>query len=237
MGTSRWWRSAALAVVSVMGVGACGTSHTRPAAAPAPVTTTLLHRSRALLDATPSVHFALSSAGVASSTTAITGGGGDLVRPDRLRGSFAVEVGGFGAMVAVVETGGIFYAKPPFQPHYSVTKPSAYGLGDPAQLLRATNGVSSLLTTMTGVRTGGQVRVGGELLDVVSGEVPGSKVPVLPDLAPSKPVLIVAEIDPASDQLRQVRLSGPFTAAASTTTYTVTLTAYGEKLAITAPTT
>jgi lipoprotein LprG len=174
---------------------------------------------------------------VQGSSIDLTGGTGDLVRPDELTGSFMVSDAGLDVSVAVVEVGGRFYAQPPFANHYSVTNPSTYGLTDPAQLLNPTTGVSALLTSMTGVHTEGQQRLSGELVDVIAGSVPGSQVPVLPDLDRATPVGLTASIDPQSGQLRRVALAGPFTKATATTVYTVTLTAYGEHVHVTAPAT
>ena len=159
------------------------------------------------------------------------------MRPDELSGSFSVTSAGLSASVAVVEVGGRFYAQPPFATHYTVTNPASYGLGDPAQLLNPTTGVSTLLTEMTGVKAEGQKRIAGELLDVITGVIPGRRVPVLPDLAPSAPVMLTALVNPKTAQLRQVALAGPFTSATATTVYTVTLTNYGEHVKVTAPAT
>jgi hypothetical protein len=225
----------ALAVVA----GACGGSArgtTHPAAKALPPSV-LLRRSRAVLDATRAVHFTLAGHDIVGSSVELTAGSGDLVRPDELTGSFTVSSGGLSGSVGVVEVGGRFYAEPPFASHYSVTNPAGYGLGDPAALLDPTTGVSALLTSMTGVHAEGRRRISGELVAVIGGTIPGRLVPVLPDLARAVPVTLTASIDPTTAQLRQVSLAGPFTSAKATTTYTVTLTDYGEHVTVTAPAT
>jgi lipoprotein LprG len=221
----------ALIGLSLM-VASCG-GHQSPTEAVTPLA--LLQKSRTVVDATPAIHFNLSSTNVSHSGTELTGGSGDLVRPDGLTGSFSISSSGLGATVAVVEAGGRFYAKLPFTTHYVVTTPESFGLRDPAQLLNPNTGLSPLLTSMAGVHTEGSRRISGELVTVISGTIPGREVPVLPDLARSLPVSLTASIDPRSDQLRQVTLAGPFTSATATTTYTVTLTDYGEHVKITAP--
>lgn len=228
-------RAGAGLVAAVLALGACG--HSSRAAAPTVSTATLLARSRAVVDAAPAVHFTLSSQDVAGSSTELTGGTGDLVRPDELVGSFTVSASGLQASVGVVEVSGKFYAQAPFAAHYSLTNPASYGLGDPASLLNARTGVSSLLTSMSSVHAEGQQRISGELVDVVGGTVPGAAVPVLPDLERSVAVRLTVSIDPRSDQLRRVVLAGPFTARGVTTTYTVTLTDYGEHVDVRAPAT
>jgi hypothetical protein len=221
-------------LITVLLAGACGGSGGGPPVKAVPAAT-LLHRTRTVVDDASAVHFVLSSADVTSKGITLTGGSGDLVRPDELQGSFTVSTGGLDVAVGVVEFGGRFYAQPPFANHYTVTDPASYGLGDPAQLLSPTTGVATLLTSMTDVRNLGEKRLSGELVEVITGTVPGRSVPVLPDLRRSTPVTLTASIDPVSAQLRQVALSGPFTSPTATTTYTVTLSHYGEHVHVVAP--
>ena len=75
----------------------------------------------------------------------------------------------------------------------------------------------------------------GSCPDGISATVPGSSIPVLPDADPSAPVTMVAAIDPKTDQIRQIVLTGPFTSASSNSTYVVTLTNYSEAVTITLP--
>jgi lipoprotein LprG len=124
----------------------------------------------------------------------------------------------------------------PFTSSYAEVNPSEFGLTNPANLLNPTTGVSGLLTDAApGARLEPQQRLEGELVDVVSGTVPGTKVPVLPDANPSARVDLTAFIDPTSHQLRQVVLSGPFVSKTTTSTYTVTLTDYGEHVTVAPP--
>jgi hypothetical protein len=226
------------------GVAACGGSSggapkAKSASAPRSVSASaLLARSRAVVDATGALHFALSSTGIPSSGTNIVGGSGDLVRPADLSGSFTVALSGVQASVKVVAIGPAFYAELPFTSSFAKVNPASLGLGNPAQLLSPATGVSALLTDAArGARRTGSIRRAGELLDEVTGTVPGDKIPVLPDADRAKPVRLVASIDPSNYQLRQVSLSGPFTSATTTTVYTVTLTDYGEHVSVAAPST
>lgn len=214
----------------------CGGS-SAPSGAKSVTASALLHRAKTTLDGTHAVHFQLTSQGTRSSGggATITGGQGDIVRPDRLRATFDATVSGFSAAVNVVAVGSTFEAQLPFQSGYRPTDPSSFGLGNPAQLLDPTHGLSAMLVSATSPRRSGQERLAGELLDKVSGSVPGDRVPVLPDKDRSRPVALVAGIDPADGQLRQVRLTGPFTSASADSTYVVTLTRYGEHVAITLP--
>ncbi len=195
---------------------------------------TLLRLSKATIDATPALHFTLTSKDVSTNGTNITGGSGDVVRPDELTASFTVTVDGLGASVKVVSKGGVFEAQLPFSNSFTKTQPQSFGFTDPAQLLDKTNGLSSLLIAGTGARSVGQTRLAGELLDQIAFTVPGAKVPVLPNANPSQPVTVTAAINQKNHQLRQVTLVGPFTASTNST-FIVTLTNYGEHLTITLP--
>jgi lipoprotein LprG len=221
---------AGLAALLASLAGACGGSST-PKANPQ----TLLHNAKTVIDQTSSVHFTLTSQNVSGGGINLTGGQGDIARPDQLQGSFAVTVNGFNAHVNVAAKGGVFLAQLPFQSHYSVTKPSSFGLGDPSQLLDPNRGLSNLLIEGTNAHVTGQERLAGELLYEVTSTVPGRSVPLLPNANPSKPVTVVSAINPHTYQLRQISLTGPFTSSSSNSTYTVTLTKYGEPVTITLP--
>ncbi|MGH9115741.1 MAG: LppX_LprAFG lipoprotein [Acidimicrobiales bacterium] len=227
------WTAAGLAALMAGAAGCGGGGHSS-----APVNAnpqTLLSKAKAKLDSTQAVHFTLDGENVSNRGTNLTGGSGDIARPDLLQGSFSVSVNGFEANVGVASKGGVFEAKLPFSKHYAVTKPASFGLSDPSTLLDPNHGLSSLLSDASGAKVTGQERLSGELLDEVSFTVPGSTIPVIPDLKPSQPVDMVAAINPSSYEVRQMVLTGPFTSASSNTTYTVTLTRYGEPVTVTLP--
>ncbi|MGH9122045.1 MAG: LppX_LprAFG lipoprotein [Acidimicrobiales bacterium] len=218
-----------LAAAAVL-ASACGSS--APTASPE----RLLQQAKTVLDATNAVHFTITSQAVSKSGTNVVGGDGDLARPNQLAGTFQVQLAGFTVSVKVIDVGNKFYAEPPFQTTYTATNPNNYGLGNPADLLSTSVGVSDMLATAEDPTSAGTVRLSGELLDQVHAQVAGKNVPVLPDLAPSVPVSMLVGIDPTTHQLRQVALTGPFTSTSSSTTYTVTLTNYGESFTATLPT-
>jgi lipoprotein LprG len=221
---------AGFGLVAVL-AGACGGGH---GSAPKANAEVLLQRAKATIDAAQSAHFVLTSQGVSGGGTNITGGEGDLARPDQLQGSFTVSIGGFNANVKVVTKGGVFAAQLPFQSKYARTNPATFGLTNPSRLLDPDHGLSSLLTAGTGAKVTGQERLGGELLYEVTSTVPGSAVPVLPNDNPSQPVTMVAAINPNNYQLRQITLTGPFTSS-NDSTFVVTLTKYNEPVTITLP--
>lgn len=219
------------AVTAAAGLGACGSSSAPKLTAPQ-----LLARAKSTLDAASAVKFQLSSVGVTGSSLELVGGSGDIVRnPVSIQGTFTLSEDGIQVSAKVVSVGSTFEAQLPFHTGYEKTSPASFGLTNPAQLLNAQTGLTSLLTLAEDPTLGASTRVNGELLDSVSFTVPGNSVPVIPDEAPSKPVSLTVGIDSSSYQLRTVTLTGAFTSATSTSTYTVTLTDYNEHVTITLP--
>lgn len=194
-----------------------------------------LLQAKATLDAAQAFHFTLATAGVPQAKgTIITGGQGDLQRPDRLVGSFTVSVGGLQATVKVAAGGGKFYAELPFSSTFQPTNPASFGVANPAQLISPQGGLSSILSATEGATSGGQTRISGEVLDVVSGTVAGSAITVVPDETPATPVGLKAYIAPRTHELRQITLTGPIETT-TTASFTVTLTNYGEHVNLAIP--
>ncbi len=223
-------RTAAAAMLAVTVLAACGGGSGSATKSP----DALLAKSKAVLDRTPALHFVLTSQAAKGGHTTITGGSGDLARPDQVQGTFQLTVSGFSVSVKVAAGGGKFYAQAPFQSHYTLTDPSTYGVGNPGLFLDPKHGLSSLLIEVRRPRLVGSTRIAGEVVDQVQGSVPGNRIPVLPDAAPSRPVTLTAAIDPSTYQLRRVILVGPFTSQADST-FTVVLTRYGEKFHVVLP--
>lgn len=219
----------ALAVAGASALSGCaGSARHVPAAE-------LLAKAKQTADGASALHFSITGKNVSLSGLNLVSGAGDLARPDSMAGSFRVSDHGVTVEVKVASVGGVFEAQLPFSDHYQKADPASLGLSDPAQLLDPDSGLTKLLTLAVSPRTGADIRVGGELLETVTYDVPGSDVPVLPDLKPSAPVTMTVAINPSNFQLRQVTLLGPFTSAKSNSTYVVTLTNYNEHVTITLP--
>lgn len=196
---------------------------------------TLLTKAKQKVDSTSAVHFTLTSKNVSGNGTNITGGEGDIARPNAIRGTFQVSLAGFHVSVKIIAAQGKFYAEAPFQTSYQPTDPKKYGIGNPALLIDPNVGLSSLLSNIQSPKSEGQTRISGELLDKISGTVPGTKIPTaLPDSDPSEPVQVSALINPKNDEVRQFILTGPLTSSTDST-FTVTLTDYGEPVHIDLP--
>jgi lipoprotein LprG len=196
----------------------------------------LLARAKQTLDGTPTAHFLLSSTGAPATGTSLTGGEGDIARPASFAGTLKVLVNGTGLDVKVVSVDRTVYAQLPLTNGFSVVDPAAFGVGDPGALLDPGTGISQLLTAVQSPQLGAQKRVGGEVVQEVTGDLPGSLVQrLLTSKDPAKPVPARFSIATGSGQLRQVVLTGPFFTATADGTYTLQLSRFGDRVPITAP--
>jgi lipoprotein LprG len=219
--------AAALALTAAL--AACGSSSTTDPHA-------LLLQAKRTIDATPAVHFVLSSSGAGGSGTIITGGAGDAHRPDQFRGTLNVMQSGFAVTVNILSTGGRFLVKLPFTAQYQATDPASYGFGDPATLLDPDKGLSTLLVNPLSAGDAGRDRFNGEELDEVDVTLPGDRVAALLTSADkSKPVKGRIGVDVDNHQIRRVVLTGPFFQAGVDSTFTLVLDSYGENVSITPP--
>lgn len=196
----------------------------------------LLGQARSTLDATPAVHFTLSSSGIGGGGLALVGGTGDVARPAAFRGTLHLSQGGASLNVKVISVGGKVYAQLPFTKGYTPTNPSQFGLSDPARLIEPNTGITSLLTSVDSATAAPSDRYQGERLDEVRVTLPVARVAsVLDTTQRSGEVRGTVGIDPASHQLRRVVLAGPLLEKAKDVTYTLILEDYGEKVTITPP--
>jgi lipoprotein LprG len=79
--------------------------------------------------------------------------------------------------VPVIAVGGVVYATLPFTDGWQDVDPSEYGAPDPAALISADSGFSSLLGVTTDLEEGDSVRGGAdntEILTTFTGTVPGA---------------------------------------------------------------
>jgi lipoprotein LprG len=213
---------------AVLLLGACGSPPVDPAQ--------LLRDGKQSVDSASGLHFTLTSQNVTGTGPLITGGQGDARRPNSFSGTLTVVDSGFTVTVNIVSTGGVFYAETPLTLGYAKTDPSAYGFGDPAQLLDPNHGLSSLLAACTGATLGTADRLNGELLDEVMCSIPGTLVAkLLTSADSSKAVQATIGVDDSTHQLRRVSLVGPFFDKAHPSTFTVVLDKYGENVTITPP--
>jgi hypothetical protein len=199
---------------------------------------TLLREGKSVVDATSALHFTLTSQNAPSAGTGtyITGGDGDALRPNAVRGTLEVVVNGLPLKLSVVSAGGTFYVQLPFTTGYQATDPSKYGFSDPGHLLDPTAGLSSLLTDATSESLDGRDRLNGEELDEVKVSLPGKPVAdLLTSADPAQAVQGRIGLTTQGHQVRRVVLTGPFFDAHRSSTYTLILDRYGETVQITPP--
>lgn len=221
-------RLVVIATASVVLLGACGT--------PSISATSLLKTTKGVLDGTPSFHFVLSSANATGSGAQLTGGSGDMKRPDSMSGMLQVSIFGLALSVPVVSAGGTFSVKLPTGSGFTPANPAQYGFADPAKLIDPNTGLSSLLLKCQSPQVESDDRYNGEALHEIGCTLPGRAVAALLTSAdPSKNVAATFGIDTSTNQLRRVVLTGPFISASTDTTYTLVLTNYGENVTVTPP--
>jgi LppX_LprAFG lipoprotein len=197
-----------------------------------------LAAAKAAVDAASSLHFTLTSTGVPATGTALVGGEGSAARPGRFQGDLKVLFAGTTATVGVVSVDGTVYAKLPFATGYAKTDPAQFGFADPGRFMDPATGISNLLVKATDVKVGKESRVGSDVVQEVTGTLPGMVVKdLLADADPSVPVAARFDVVKGSGQLRQAVLTGPFFAAGTPSTFTLVLDRYGEPVDIRAPTT
>lgn len=222
-----------LTTVLATGVAGCG-GH--PAKAKPTDPMALLRQAKAVLDATSGVHFILVGAQVPSGASGVTSGEGDAVRPDAFQGSLVVSGDGLSGTVKIISSGGVVYAKLPLIPGYHKVDPKSYGFGDPGTFIDPVRGLPSLLAAPTSATSEPQARVEGVVLDRVKAVLPGGPVASLLGSADAQaPVTAEVGIEPTSHQIRSVVLTGPFFSATKPSTFTLTLSRYGESVTVSAP--
>ncbi len=232
--------AAGLAAVLLLGlVTGCGGSKSKPAAASASATPNaeaMLAEAKATLDATSSLHFALTTTNVPSGSGGITSGEGDVARPDKFQGTLKVSSSGLSGTVKVVSVGGVVWAKLPLLPGYHKIDPAKYGISDPGNLLNPDTGLSSLLLEPTNATYKGQVRVDGVVLDQVDATLPGAAVDkIFSSADPSQPVDAQFGIEPSTHEIRSATITGPFFSSSQKSTLAIGLSNYGETVSISAP--
>jgi lipoprotein LprG len=221
-------RLAVITTASLLLLGACG--------GPSLDAKSLLKTTKGVIDSTPSFHFVLTSANVSGSGAELTGGSGDMKRPDSMSGVLQVTIFGLAVSVPVVSVGGTFSVKLPTGSGFSSANPADYGFADPAKLIDPNSGLSSLLLKCQSPQVESDDRYNGEALHEIGCTLPGSAVAALLTSAdPSKTVAATFGIDTSTNQLRRVVLTGPFVTANVDTIYALVLTNYGENISVTPP--
>jgi lipoprotein LprG len=188
------------------------------------------------LDDTSGVRISLATQDLPAGTSGLTRATGVGIHPPAFDGTITVSLSGNSFEVPVVAVDDKVFVQLPLTKGFQDIDPGEYGAPDPAQLMSADAGFSSLLTGTTGLRKGTSVRGGSdnsEILTEYTGTVPASAVKnVIPTARGSfDATYTVAD----SGELRQARLTGAFYPKVATMTYTLGFDGYGTRKKIVAP--
>jgi len=219
-----------LVLLSVGALAACGGSDKAQG-----TPTKQLAAAKASFDAASSVHLTLTSSGVPASVNGVLGAEGTGTHAPAFKGTLSARISGFEAKVDVVAIDKLLFVKLPFTSGFTQADPKTYNAPDPAQLFASQGGVSSLLTQTQNPVAGQQVRVGSDVLQTITGTLPGATVAKLLNIGDaSKSFSVTYGITDPGNELRTVTMTGPFYAG-STSTYTLTLDKYGAPVEISKP--
>jgi lipoprotein LprG len=162
---------------------------------------------------------------------------GVITHAPAFRGHITVAAQGLldGQTVRVVATGGQVFAQMPFTSAFISVDPANFSAPDPAGLMDADTGLSTLLTAATDLSDAGEQRAGARVLTTVNATVPGSAVDrVFPSSAEDQPFHATFLLD-EEDRLHHARITGPFYAGAKPVTYDISVAASPRRVEITAP--
>jgi lipoprotein LprG len=233
-----------LLMVTVLGMTtACGGSD--GAKVKEPTASEQLATAKIKLDAATSVHLTLRSSGIPASVNGVLGADGSGTNAPAFKGTLDARLGGFEAKVEVVAVDKVLYLKLPFTTEFAPADPKEYNAPDPAQLFAREGGISSLLTATANPVEGKKIRVGRDVLQTITGTLPGASVSKLLSVGDAtKTYKVTYGITTPGGELRTVTMTGPFykgatstaaTPTAATSTYVLTLDKYGAPVAISKP--
>ena len=233
---SRCRRGRARAVVSVVALvvplaacsgGGAGGSGESPAK--------VLAVAKSALDETSGVTLSLSTPELPAKVDGILDATGVATHAPAFAGDLTVVVNGLDVDVPVVSVRGKVYAKLPFTVSFAEVNPADYGAPDPARLMSPDTGLSSWLTSATGIEAAGRAREGRTVLSAYTGSLAGDVVDAsIPSAAAGADFPVTFQID-GDGRLRSVKISGPFYGSRSTVHYTVGLDDYGTRRVIRKP--
>lgn len=219
-----------------------------------------LAAAKAKVDSATSMHLTVRSSGMPDSVNGVLGADGTGTHAPAFKGSLTARISGFEAKVDVVAINKLLYVKLPFTTEFVEADPKQYNAPDPARLFAKQGGVSSLLTATVNPVEGPKVRAGSDLVQTITGTLPGKAVKELLNIGdPTKPFKVTYGITDPGGELRTVTMTGPFygspeapppstpvpsaparpapeaTPTTATSTYTITLDKYGAPVEIRKP--
>jgi lipoprotein LprG len=222
----------AFALVTPMLVAGCGGEEKKAdTKSPAEV----MQAAKKNFDDASSVHIALSTDSTPESGNGVLGATGDVTHDPSFAGDVKVVLNGLTATVPVTSVGGKVYAKLPLATKYAVIDPAEYGAPDPADFADPQDGLSGLLTKLTGLKKGKKSRSGEVILTSYTGTLPGAAVK---KIIPSAVAKETYETQVGVDEkgfASTVKVTGPFFTGSSDVTYDVKFSEYDKGVEITTP--
>lgn len=206
-----------------------------PSQAP-PTAQDRLEEAREALASTPSVQLLLEGTDIPRSEGAVVRAEGvGTTDPPAFDGVIKASISGIQADVDTVAIGPDLWVKMPFTPSHIKTTAATMGVPDPARLFDPNEGVVALLSQTEGAEFGDQSRHRQEILQQVTGTLPGAAVTDLLVVGDAEAdYQVTYGLVEEGWELRTVVLTGPFFPPEEST-YTLTLDGYGETVEITAP--
>lgn len=189
-----------------------------------------------LLDA-GSVHLALAGADLPEDVKnyVISADGSGTMDPPAFTGTITARVAGIQADVPTVAVDGDLWVKLPYTPAFVRTDPDVLNVPDPATLLDPESGLVGLLPQTLEPAFGGKSRVGAEVVQEITGSLPGEAVTQLLRVGDNASDFDVTYgLVETSWEVRTVAITGPFYPPA-TSTYTLTFDDYGVPVTVTKP--
>ena len=188
------------------------------------------------LDDTSGVHLTLAPDDLPDGVTGVEAAEGVGTHAPAFDGSITVVLSGQAFEVPVVAVGGSVYVQLPLTTGWQDIDPADYGAPDPAMLMSADRGFSSLLPATTDLEEGDSVRGGKDNSEVLTEYTGSVSDDVVKNVIPTASGDFDATYTIADDgELRSARLTGVFYEGTDSMTYTVTFEDYGTEQDITAP--
>lgn len=231
--TAGWLAASVAVVVSAGALTGCSGSGDPAPSAGSPADRLAAAKRKA--DEASSVHLVLTSRDVPGDAMGVLGAEGVGTHAPAFKGKFSARISGAQADIDVVAVDGMLYLKFPFTPGYAKTDPEKYGAPDPAVMFSRDRGITSLLTSTTDLATGPDAREGKEVLNQLTGKLPGDQVVRLLHVGlRDQPYDVTYGLTADGGELRKATLTGTFFPG-SRSTYDVVLDRYGEPVEITRP--
>ncbi len=224
-----------LALIAVLTLGGCSDSEKPVSEGKSPEDVIAL--AKKTLDETSGLNLRLSTDNLPEQVSGIAGADGVSTKAPAFEGTITVVLSGRSLDVPVVAVDDKVWAQLPLVPGWSDVDPADYDAPDPAQLVAADRGFSSMLTATEDLEEGESVRGGvdnDEILTEYTGTVP---VDVMKSIIPTAQGDAFEALYLISDngELREAELTGVFYEDSAEMTYTVNFEDYGTTKEIKAP--